>query len=233
MKKLTYQKLYSLILVVILLSVLGMIFTCSSYYQLQKHAVDLAKNQRSPLNNSASHVVKTKFHSDQQTLKLISPQMTKEQLVDGPTKFFNLKNEKALVGLFLFSQDGTLINSQPLHTAQPTTKLAKLIAKDLNFSQALSGDINQNGAVYFNNKHSYINIYRTVLLENNQHTLLVLLADLQILYYFELLDTGAQSSYTMVKNQEMKVVMHPSSTQVGLSIVNDREINIPHLIYLI
>lgn len=229
MKKRTFQKLYSLILLVTLLTILGMIFTCSNYYLLQNHAVDLAENQLSSLNNSVINVVKTNFHSYHQTLKLIPPQVTKELLLDEPMKLSNLKKEKALVDLFLFSQDGTLINSQPLHTAQPTTKLAKLIAKDLNFSQALASDINQNGVVYFNDNHSYINIYQTMPLENNQHTLLVLLADLQVLYHSELLDTGAQSGYTMVKNQEMKVVRHPSSTQVGLSIVNGREKKYPTL----
>ena len=72
MKKLTYKKLYSLILVVTLLTILGMIFTCSSYYQLQKHAVDLAENQLSTLNHSAINVVKTKFRSYQQTLNLLN-----------------------------------------------------------------------------------------------------------------------------------------------------------------
>lgn len=229
MKKLTYKKLYSLILVVTLLTILGMIFTCSSYYQLQKHAVDLAENQLSTLNHSAINVVKTKFRSYQQTLNLLQPEMTNEQFIEEPKNLSNLKNEEALVGLFLFSQDGTLINSQPLHTAQPTAGLAKLVAKDPDFSQALSGGIKQNGAVYFNDNHSYINIYQTVPLNNNQHALLVLLADLQTLYHSELLDTDDQAGYTMVKNQEMKVVMHPSSEQVGLSIVNGREEKYPTL----
>ena len=48
------------------------------------------------------------------------------------------------------------------------------------------------------------------------------------LYHSELLDTDDQAGYTMVKNQEMKVVMHPSSEQIGLSIVNGREEKIPH-----
>lgn len=229
MKKLTYKKLYSLILVVTLLTIIGVIFTCSSYYQLQKHAVYTAENQLSTINHSAINIVKTKFHSYRQTVNLIQPHMPKKQLVDEPKNLSDLKKEKALVGLFLFSQDGTLINSQPLHTAQPTTGLAKLVAKDPDFSQALSGGIKQNGAVYFNDNHSYINIYQTISLENNQHALLVLLADLQTLYQSELLDTDDQAGYTMVKNQEMKVVMHPSSEQVGLSIVNGREEKYPTL----
>ncbi len=229
MKKLTYKKLYSIILIVTLLTIVGMVFTCSSYYQLQKHAVDLAENQLSTINHAAINVVKTKLQAYHQTLSVIQPKKPSEQILDEPAMLSGLNNEKALVGLFLFSQDGSLLNSQLLHATQPSDGLADLVTKDTNFSQALSGKIHQNGAVYFNNNHSYINIYQPVMLPDHQQALLVLLTDLQVLYQAELLDTDDQAGYTMVKNQEMKVAMHPSSEQIGLSIVNGRKEKYPTL----
>ena len=51
--------------------------------------------------------------------------------------------------------------------------------------------------------------------------------DLQQIYQTNISKDSAGIGYTMVKNAEMKIIMHPSQEQIGLTVVDDRKEKFP------
>lgn len=235
MKRPSNKFLYGSMLLVLLLTIIGMLFTLSSYYHTQKHAVALAKDQLTTINRSAINVIQTRLQSYQLALKLCSQSLSTDNIkLEEPISSLDEQHTQenpAAAGLYLFSSEGTLLDSRKLYS-NPMLSVkdrTKVIAADPYFKKAIETKNEETSDVYFLHNHSYINLYQPLSLETDKHALLVMPIDLQNLYRTELMEEHSLNGYTMVKNQEMKVVMHPSQEQIGLGIIEGRKEKFPDL----
>ncbi|MGM0124756.1 hypothetical protein IGI37_002150 [Enterococcus sp. AZ194] len=234
------NKLLSLgIITVIFLTMLGMLITASSYRQTQKQALEMGQNQLAKINDSSIKILRLEI----QSYTLALEDYASNIFVDG--NYHTLIEDKqiqnsllyktsAAAGLYLISPNGTLLYGKDIHGDQFIEKPVTTIDLDNDplYKKALTGSILQNGEAYFAKNTSYVNLYRPVY--DKEHTLqsiLVLPINLEELYQKEIDTTENQNGYTMVKNEEMKVLMHPSEEQIGFDIVKDRQKKYPNLDY--
>lgn len=94
-----------------------------------------------------------------------------------------------------------------------------------------AADVSQNSKEYFLEKQSYINLYSTFTLTDDQ-TMGYFIAPLNLENMFNtkfLINDSTYSGYPIVKNEEMNVLMHPVENQVGLDIITGRQEQFPDL----
>lgn len=225
---------------VLLLIVAGIFFTAASYRSTQKNALKRGQEQLVKVNDYATKILSLEIKShanalatfavddfpDGAPLTFADPEKVRQALFsdDCPLEGIYLfdPNGNALAGL---EEQNTMLSSQ---TVPP-----KSIQRDRYFDKALAGKVLQNGAEYFADDSSYINLYQPIKTENGVlRGLLVVPLDLQQLFRQEI--NGKNNDlhgYTMVKNAAMKVVIHPENEQLDLSIVEDRKKKYPELDY--
>ncbi|MBL1230961.1 GHKL domain-containing protein [Enterococcus sp. BWB1-3] len=234
------NKLLSLgITFVICLTILGILITANSYRQTQKHALEMGENQLAKINDSAIKILRLEIKAYTLALEDYASNIFNEtnyhELIDDPQVQKNLLYKtSAAAGLFLISPEGTLLSSRDIHSDQFTNEKITTIYvdKDPLYQEAIQGSIKQNGEAYFIKNTSYVNLYRPVYDKNQVlQSILVLPINLEELYQQEIDTTENQNGYTMIKNEEMKVIMHPSTEQIGLDIVEDRRKKFPDLDY--
>ena len=225
MKKPTNKGLYAPIALILLLTISGIIFTLASFHTSQEKAVKSAEVQLAQINHSAIELIKEKIFSYQCLLDKYSGQIKNEELASDLSDVSISKNQKAAIGIFLFSSNGQLIHQYKFQSA--FTDIPKTLTADPLFSTALSENTIENGDVYFHQHHAYINLYQQVSLASKKQVLLVMPLDLQQIYQTNISKDSAVIGYTMVKNAEMKIIMHPSQEQIGLTVVDDRKEKFP------
>ncbi|AQP54521.1 two-component sensor histidine kinase [Vagococcus penaei] len=221
---------------VVILTILGIVITANSYFSTQKHAIKMGENQLSKINDSAIKILTLEIKSYSLALEDYASDLVNDGQLTDLTQTEKIKQKfhypsSVATGLYLLSPEGTLLSGWKFKDYQlmPTKQNdLHLLTKDPKFKLALQGDINQNGEAYFNNNQSFLNLYRPIVNEQNQViSILVLPINLENLYQLEFGSQGYQKGYTMIKNRNMKVVMHPSLDQVGLDIVEDRKEKFP------
>ncbi|EOL41926.1 hypothetical protein RV11_GL002640 [Enterococcus phoeniculicola] len=234
------NKLLSLgIITVICLTVLGIIITASSYRQTQKHALEMGENQLAKINDSAIKILRLEIKSYTLALEdyasnIFNGNNYHELVEDKQVQKSLLFKTSAAAGLYLVSPQGTLLSGKDIHADQFTEEPITAVHFDQDplYKEALQGEILQNGEAYFIGNISYVNLYRPVYDKSNiLQSILVLPINLEELYQQEIDTTENQNGYTMVKNKEMKVLMHPSNEQVGLDIIKGRQKKYPDLDY--
>lgn len=234
MNKPSNKTLYAGIASVVLLTIVGVVFTLTSYQATQKHALNLAMKQLENINQSAIKITTLEIQSYQLSLDSYATQISLTQpsestILTDTAITLPESNEKsqAVQGIYLLSSEGVLLASKKL--GPDDTTVENFYEQDSFFAQAKAEGKKQTGDTYFDNDQSFLNLYCPVTLSNQQQGLLILPLNMEKLYLSELNTTSNLSGYTMVKDKNMEVVMHPSTDQVSLSIVEDRKEREPNL----
>lgn len=227
----------------LILTCIGLIFTGYSYQTSNQEAIQLAKNQLTKVNNYVSDILELEinntvnalktyvdenYRNDAQTSLQINPKTELIQLATEKIPFFS--------AIYLYKPNGELLDGyqldEQLHLVKTTD--TTLIHKDPRFKLAFQKEI-QNGQAYFDeqNHASYLNIY--YYLKNEQKQLLgVFILQIQLEKLFKnniYPQNDSSKGYSLVKNMDMEIVMHPAEKQVGLTIVDERKEKFPTLDY--
>ncbi|MFB5313366.1 sensor histidine kinase [Enterococcus gallinarum] len=239
MKKPSSRLLVLGMMTVLFLTVLGMVITANSYQQTQKHALKMGENQLAKINDSVIKILRLEIKSYTLALEDYASNIFNEKNYHELIEDTQLDNSllfktSAAAGLYLVSPTGTLLSGKDIHADQFVKEPVKVTAFDQDplYLKALKGSVLQNGEAYFADDTSYVNLYRPVYDKHHVlQSILVLPINLEELYQQEIDTTENQNGYTMVKNEEMKVLMHPSTEQIGLDIINGRKLKYPDLDY--
>lgn len=228
------NKWLSIILTSILcLTIIGIVVTATTYRSTQKHALKMGTDQLIKINDFAINILTLKIESYSLSLEDYASNIIFD---DTPLKLSNteqiensLSNKSdAVTGLYLLDLQGNLLDGKSFKNQAFTheDKLPAFIKNDRYFPQALKGQVKQSGDSYFEAGRAYLNLYRMIKNSQNQPVaLLIFPLNLNHLYLSTLDPDDQFNGYTMIKNHDMKVVMHPSSEQVSWSIVEDRKKN--------
>ena len=94
-----------------------------------------------------------------------------------------------------------------------------------------SGSLVQNSSDYFLENQSFVNLYSPIVADDGQITgYFIAPLNLENMFKAEIFsDTSDYSGYPLVKNADMKVVIHPVESQVGLDIISGRQEQFPDL----
>lgn len=234
------NKWLSIILTSILcLTIIGIVVTATTYRSTQKHALKMGTDQLIKINDFAINILTLKIESYSLSLEDYASNIIFD---DTPLKLSNteqiensLSNKSdAVTGLYLLDLQGNFLDGKSFKKQAFTheDKLPTFIKNDRYFPQALKGQVKQSGDSYFEAGRAYLNLYRMIKNSQNQPVaLLIFPLNLNHLYLSTLDPDDQFNGYTMIKNHDMKVVMHPSSEQVSWSIVEDRKKKYPNLDY--
>lgn len=224
---------------ILCLTIIGIVVTATTYRSTQKHALKMGTDQLIKINDYAINILTLEIEAYSLSLEDYASNVFFDDTPLELSKTEQIENSlsnksAAITGLYLLDLQGNLLDGKTFKnqtfTSQP--ELPALIKKDSQFSQALKGHVEQNGDSYFEAGHAYLNLYRMIKNSQNQPiALLILPLNLEQLYLSTLDADDQFSGYTMIKNQDMKVVMHPSSEQISWSIVEDRKKKYPDLDY--
>lgn len=227
----------------LILTCLGLIFTGYSYQSANTEAIQLAKTQLTKINNYVSDILTLEIDRTVNTLQTYSneayPNVTHipEQITfDKHLIQLLAENTPIFSAIFLYQPNGTLQDGYQLDQQQQLVKSKNpsLVQKDPLFKLAFQKEV-QNGQAYFDEKNhaSYLNIY--YYLKNEQKQLLgmfILQIQLEKLFKNNIQDSNNDlQGYSLVKNMNMEIVMHPADEQVGLTIVEERREQFPSLDY--
>lgn len=239
MKKPSSKWLYVGIISVLCITVVGIVVTAYSYHATQEHAEKMGKEQLTAINDSAIKILTLEIESSKLSLQnFASCEENEHPAIENIHRSdliqYLVDENAAAVGVYQVTTDNQLTAGWQFEKGQPIPELQlpAFVQEDPLYQRALQGGIPQNGETYFDDKHSYLNLYYPFYDKNHQlQSLLILPLDLEKLYRNSIDDKDELNGYTMVKNQDMKVIMHPSAEQIDLSIVESRRELAPELDY--
>jgi len=226
--------LYLIIVLTFSLTTAGIIFTYTSYHKAQSQAITLGKKQLATINQSAIKLIRHSIDGYKASLSLYvdnyiedthSPNLNQAATLPGSANATN-----AAIGLFLIDQNQQIqskVSFKNIPSLKEQTVIDNSIA-DIASNDLLANHYVTNGGIYFAQHNAYMNLYKSFTL-NDQTLTLVMPLQLQTLYNTDFANDSGLSGYTMVKDKNMKIVMHPSGDQIGLSIVDDRYDKFPNL----
>lgn len=225
---------------VLILALIGFISIAYSYQQSKEYAVSFGQSQLEKINSTTIHSIDSTLQHQKDLLELMSSlSSTLNFTGQSPSVQAKLQSTLALPTsiiqkLFLISPKGEVFDEQTAHPVSSKLTPA-FLQKDRVFNQSITKGIKQNGSVYFDKQTAYLNLYQP--LYDDQHTLLatfIAVIDLSTMYQLikdATLDED-YSGYTMIKNQQMEIIIHPSKDQIGLNIVQDRQAIYPQFDYV-
>lgn len=224
---------------ILCLTIIGIVVTATTYRSTQKHALKMGTDQLIKINDYAINILTLEIEAYSLSLEDYASNVFFDDTPLELSKTEQIENSlsnksAAITGLYLLDLQGNLLDGRGFENQAftPQAEMPALIKKDSYFSQALKGQVEQNGDSYFEDGHAYLNLYRMIKNSQNQPVaLLIFPLNLEQLYHSTLDPDDQFSGYTMIKNQDMKVVMHPSSEQISWSIVEDRQKKYPNLDY--
>ncbi|OTN77528.1 hypothetical protein A5886_002628 [Enterococcus sp. 8G7_MSG3316] len=226
--------LYAIVCFTFCLTIAGVIFTYTSYHKAQDQAITMGKKQLRMINQSAIKLISHSIEAYQSALSMYVDDYIEDtnSLTLKPAVLLpSLTNNKsAAVGLYLIDQEQHILSQVFFQddTQSEQTALTKKIIDDIASNNVFADQDIQNGSVFFAGQESYLNLYSTFIFDDTPLTLAMPI-QLQTLYREDFANDSGLSGYTMVKDQAMEIVMHPSDEQIGLSIVDDRYDKFPNL----
>ncbi|MDR0921294.1 MAG: HAMP domain-containing histidine kinase [Lactobacillales bacterium] len=194
-------------------------------YRFQKEDVSLDHEQ---LNQSVKYVmgtIKSTIESNQKSLRLIAEETQNQS----PT--IELVKKEGLSTVFVVTPEKKVVSSVSEQNESKET-VEKQLSEDKTFDQFVKDDKDYNsGEAYFLNGTSYIDLYQKVYDESgNLMFIFVAPIDLEKMYLTDLASDGDRlKGYAVVKNQQMELLMHPVSKQIGMHIIRDRKKEHPTL----
>lgn len=237
MKKLT-KKMNALFITVMVITFLGIIITALSYHNIQQEALKMGKTQLEQVNEVSTKLIVAEVASSANdldsfiidTVDAIVPLQLPQQN-DLLSQFF--KRNSAFAGIFLFDKTGQELEHHfASEDATVNNELADKVKQDPFFSNALKGQVTQNGKAYFINHNSFFNLYHPIYNAKKESVgLVVVPLNLEQLFLAKIQPTDTDQRYPLMKNEKMEVVMHPAKEQVGLNIITGRQKKFPNLDY--
>jgi signal transduction histidine kinase len=240
-KKYSIKWLYLSFFIILLLSILGIIVTATSYRNTHQHSLEMGLTQLDKVNDYVIKILTLELDAQTDLLNDLGKQMATNQertqllddnqilnkLFDAPTSIIRK--------IYLLSPDGKFLDGRKQSKNGLTTLdyLPETYTKDSLFYRALQGEVLGSGKEYFDDHSSYINIYYPIV-NDNQQIESILMVPINLNQFFNEKIAQKEDSlqgYTMVKNENMEVIMHPSTDQIGLSIVDGRKKEFPKLDY--
>jgi len=110
-------------------------------------------------------------------------------------------------------------------TTSPKTGVQQFLTADTSLNTLTKQPTLSNGQAYFIAKNAYLNFYQPIQsMEGKVQGFLLVPLNLQIFYKNFLEDYQLDyKGYPMIKNQDMRVIIHPVAEQIGLDIIEDRQ----------
>ena len=226
--------LYLSVVATLFITLIGLIFTFTSYKGAQRQAETVGLRQLETVNQAAIKLISRSIESYHMALTNYADDHLEGAALADLQRPLTLpvinSANNAMVGLFLIDQQGQVIaqNTATAVNKPEDPPVQELLFKDPSLDKVLAGQQVQNGQVYFDGKHAYLNVYQSLTLDDKE-AILVMPLNLQRMYHHEFTTDRNVSGYTMVKNAEMRIVMHPSDEQIGFSIVESRKKEFPEL----
>ena len=226
--------LYLSVVATLFITLIGLIFTFTSYKSAQRQAETVGLRQLETVNQAAIKLISRSIESYHMALTNYADDHLEGAALADLQRPLTLpvinSANNAMVGLFLIDQQGQVIaqNTATAVNKPEDPPVQELLFKDPSLDKVLAGRQVQNGQVYFDGKQAYLNVYQSLTLDDKE-AILVMPLNLQRMYHHEFTTDRNVSGYTMVKNAEMRIVMHPSDEQIGFSIVESRKKEFPEL----
>lgn len=226
--------LYLSVVATLFITLIGLIFTFTSYKSAQRQAETVGLRQLETVNQAAIKLISRSIESYHMALTNYADDHLEGAALADLHRPLTLpvinSANNAMVGLFLINQQGQVIaqNTATAVNKPEDPPVQELLFKDPSLDKVLAGRQVQNGQVYFDGKQAYLNVYQSLTLDDKE-AILVMPLNLQRMYHHEFTTNRNVSGYTMVKNAEMRIVMHPSDEQIGFSIVESRKKEFPEL----
>lgn len=226
--------LYLSVVATLFITLIGLIFTFTSYKSAQRQAETVGLRQLETVNQAAIKLISRSIESYHMALANYADDHLEGAALADLQRPLTLpvinSANNAMVGLFLIDQQGQIIaqNTATAVNKPEDPPVQELLFKDPSLDKVLAGRQVQNGQVYFDGKQAYLNVYQSLTLDDKE-AILVMPLNLQRMYHHEFTTDRNVSGYTMVKNAEMRIVMHPSDEQIGFSIVESRKKEFPEL----
>ncbi|MGM0206849.1 hypothetical protein IGI96_001349 [Enterococcus sp. DIV0421] len=226
--------LYLSVVATLFITLIGLIFTFTSYKSAQRQAETVGLRQLETVNQAAIKLISRSIESYHMALTNYADDRLEGAALADLQRPLTLpvinSANNAMVGLFLIDQQGQVIaqNTATAVNKPEDPPVQELLFKDPSLDKVLAGRQVQNGQVYFDGKQAYLNVYQSLTLDDKE-AILVMPLNLQRMYQHEFTTDRNVSGYTMVKNAEMRIVMHPSDEQIGFSIVESRKKEFPEL----
>lgn len=226
--------LYLSVVATLFITLIGLIFTFTSYKSAQRQAETVGLRQLETVNQAAIKLISRSIESYHMALANYADDHLEGAALADLQRPLTLpvinSANNAMVGLFLIDQQGQVIaqNTATAVNKPEDPPVQELLFKDPSLDKVLAGRQVQNGQVYFDGKQAYLNVYQSLTLDDKE-AVLVMPLNLQRMYHHEFTTDRNVSGYTMVKNADMRIVMHPSDEQIGFSIVESRKKEFPEL----
>ncbi|WP_429976793.1 sensor histidine kinase [Enterococcus sp. AZ051] len=226
--------LYLSVVATLFITLIGLIFTFTSYKSAQRQAETVGLRQLETVNQAAIKLISRSIESYHMALANYADDHLEGAALADLQRPLTLpvinSANNAMVGLFLIDQQGQVIaqNTATAVNKPEDPPVQELLFKDPSLDKVLAGRQVQNGQVYFEGKQAYLNVYQSLTLDDKE-AVLVMPLNLQRMYHHEFTTDRNVSGYTMVKNADMRIVMHPSDEQIGFSIVESRKKEFPEL----
>lgn len=226
--------LYLSVVATLFITLIGLIFTFTSYKSAQRQAETVGLRQLETVNQAAIKLISRSIESYHMALANYADDHLEGAALADLQRPLTLpvinSANNAMVGLFLIDQQGQVIaqNTATAVNKPEDPPVQELLFKDPSLGKVLAGRQVQNGQVYFDGKQAYLNVYQSLTLDDKE-AVLVMPLNLQRMYHHEFTTDRNVSGYTMVKNADMRIVMHPSDEQIGFSIVESRKKEFPEL----
>lgn len=235
MKKKSLKWLNIGLIVIISITILGFFGIYYSYKQSKEYALDFGQSQLMKINKAATLLIQSSIDDQKEILQqvgLVYNSKGQQEIIQEQLKNL-LTKDKKFQSLFLIPLKDTSASLE-VSSSIATIDSLDLVQKDTLLNKELTTTSYENGTVYFYKNKAFLNLYQPIYDENGQLTA-VLVAPINLDAIYRTIEDATLNNeyngYTMVKNKEMKVIMHPSAEQIGLNIITGRKQLYPDLNY--
>ncbi|MHC5373831.1 sensor histidine kinase [Enterococcus sp. LJL120] len=238
MRKPSNKWIYVGFISVLIITAVGLALSIFTYSSVQRHSMKLAEEHLTTINNDAIKILTLQIENYREDLENLSRSDELTASFDNLTA--DLLSQElshavtSMATLSLVTDSGLLIKGWQTKGQQleALETFPRYVMTDPDYPTGVKTSGQENGQVFYDYTSSYLNFYQKVTDSNQNQAILILTIDLEKFYQenFDPLQNDFQG-YTMIKDQDMKVVMHPSTEQVGLTIVEDRQREFPDLDY--
>ena len=231
MKKPSNKWLYVGIITVLCLTILSILYTAFSYYNTQKHALKIGQSQLAIINNSTIKILQLELEAYSLALENCATDI--QNGGHGTVQNQLPKEVPAAKGIYQIQPNDQFNKGWQFqkHKMLDAATAPDYLKNDPLYLDALQGKITKNGQAYFYKNTSYLNLYYPIFKDSQIQSLIVLPIDLEKVYQNNFQQNEQLNGYSMVKDQDMEIIMHPSTQQIGLSVVKDRKREFPDLDY--
>lgn len=214
------------------LIILAVILLVNSYFSIEKRINQSAEDYLQKTNEYAISTLEQDFDNYHVLLQEQFSELSSalQEVTEKKIELIPLASlsSREITALFLLSDSGDVISSINLNEnskLEITNADDNYITRDTSLNKFLENRTIKSGKEYFLNGFYYVNLY---IQDKEKKQIIVATINLQQLYKKQIKNGEKKfSGYTMVKNENFVVIMHPSNNQINLNITTDRKIHYP------